>query len=89
MKKTSLLLLFLFLVGCSATNEAVQNYESCKNDPECYHQMLDVKEKSYIATKTGLNLSGLPSAAEVLALVVSNMAAFGVGVLKGKKKANI
>lgn len=87
MKKfISLLLLALLIAGCSATNEAVKNYESCKNDPECYHEMLEAKQNTYNITKSGLNLTGLPSAGEVLALVVSNIAAFGVGVLKGKRK---
>lgn len=67
--------------GCVATDR----YKACLGDKACYEEMEAARITSYNAVKSASNVPGIPSFPEVLALLVSNLAAFGVGVLRGKK----
>jgi len=80
-----LLLCFTF-VGCASVKKALDNYEACKGDPVCMEDMTKVKGSSYVVTKSATELMPLPSVGEGIALLVSNLVAFGFGVLKGGRK---
>ena len=71
-----------FVVGCAA----VGRYDNCKNDPVCVQKMNDARQASYIVSKSTAQATGMPSSAEVIALLVSNLVAFGTGVWHGKRK---
>ena len=79
-------LLFTCL-GCASVSRAIDNYKACKDDPVCVQQMEDVKEASYVVSKTASSNIPLPSVPEVIAVIVSNVVSFGYGVFHGKKKA--
>ena len=74
------------VVGCAATKQALDNYEACKGDKVCIEQMENVRSASYTVAKSATNSIPLPSLAEGIAIAVSNLIAFGFGVLKGRKK---
>ena len=80
------LMLCFTIVGCAATKRALDNYEACKGDQECITEMGQVRASSYVVAKTATNSLPLPSLGEGIAIVISNLVAFGFGVLKGKKK---
>lgn len=73
-------------MGCAATKQALDNYEACKGDSVCIEQMEQVRTESYTVAKTATNYLPMPSLGEAIALGVSNLVAFGFGVLKGRKK---
>lgn len=77
--------LFVFL-GCAAVSKSIDNYSACKADEVCYSEMMKVKNASYVVTKGAGSNFPLPSTAEVVAVVVSNIVSFGYGVFHGKKK---
>ena len=87
MRKWFFVLLLCFtVVGCVAVKKSLDNYEACKGDPVCMEEMTKVKASSYVGTKSATELMPLPSVGEGIALLVSNLVAFGFGVLKGRKK---
>ena len=73
------------LLGCSSVQRSMEAYEACKADSECVAEMDKARSTSYVITKTAASSTGFPSVPEVLAVLVSNLASFGVGVLRGKK----
>ena len=81
----ALCLLFTFL-GCAAVSRSIENYKACEGDQVCMDGMQKVKESSYAVAKAASSNIPLPSAAEVIAVVVSNALSFGYGVFHGKKK---
>jgi len=77
----------VFMVtGCLTVKGALDKYEACKGDQVCMAEMSKVKESSYIVSKAAVNAYPLPSVGEGIALVISNLVAFGFGVVKGRKK---
>lgn len=78
-------MLLLTSIGCVTVSKSLEKYRACKDDPECYTMMLSAKEASYTVTEAAVS-SSIPSGAQSIALVVSNIVAFAVGVWKGKKK---
>ena len=76
----------LTLMGCVAVKKSLDNYEACKGDPVCLQEMQSAKEVSYAVTKTATAPFIPVSFPEAIAFVVSNVFAFGFGVVKGKKK---
>jgi len=72
--------------GCLTVKGALDNYEACKGDAVCMEEMVKVKDTSYVVSKAAVSAYPLPSLGEGLALLVSNLVAFGFGVLKGRKK---
>ena len=87
MRRWIFFLMFCFtIIGCAATKQALDNYEACKGDQACVTEMEQVRASSYVVAKTATNSLPLPSLGEGIAIVVSNLIAFGFGVLKGKKK---
>lgn len=74
-------LLGVVCCGCVATDR----YKACLADTACYAEMEAARASAYNVTKSAAGFPGVPSVPEVLALLVSNLAAFGVGVLKGRK----
>jgi len=72
-------------MGCVAVKKSLDNYEACKGDPACVESMESARVASYTVTKAAAGPM-LPSGPEVVAMLVSNVVAFGVGVWKGKKK---
>lgn len=87
MRRWFFVLLFCFTVtGCVAVKKSLDNYEACKGDSVCMSEMAQVKNTSYVVTKSATELMPLPSVGEGIALLVSNLVAFGFGVLKGRKK---
>lgn len=83
MRVYCLSMLLLFFVGCAA----VDRYDSCKSDPVCLQKMEDAKAASYVVSTSAAKASGVPSGAELIGLLVSNIVAFGTGVWHGKRKA--
>lgn len=79
-------MLCFMIMGCVATKQAMDNYEACKGDLQCVQEMSRVKDTSYVITKSATEFMPLPSVGEGIALLVSNLVAFGFGVLKGRKK---
>lgn len=61
-------------------------YNACMSDDDCRSQVMDVKDHTYALTKVGVQSTPMPNVAEIIAVLVSNVVAFGVGVLKGKRK---
>ncbi|WNK14590.1 MAG: hypothetical protein [Microvirus sp.] len=80
------LLLCFTVTGCVVVKKSLDNYEACKGDPVCMEEMTKVKESSYVISKSAVAAYPLPSVGEGIALLVSNLVAFGFGVLKGRKK---
>ena len=68
----------LTLLGCTAVDRSLKNYEACQGDQQCMDDMLQVKDTSYqIARGAALGFP-LPSIPETIALVISNIAAPGL-----------
>lgn len=82
MYKWILLFAILFLMGCHTT---LADYQNCMNDPVCAASVENSRVASYQAVKASSS-SLFPSFNEALALVLSNIVAFVVGVIKGRKK---
>ena len=80
------LCLFFTVSGCLTVKGALENYEACKGDQVCMEEMTKVKESSYVVSKAAVAAYPLPSVGEGIALLVSNLVAFGFGVVKGRKK---
>lgn len=82
----SLLLVLVFsftLLGCATVRRSLDAYQACKADQTCSEEMAHAQEVTYVAAKGAA--STFPSFPEAAAVVVSNLVAFGVGVLKGKR----
>ena len=77
--------LLFVLLGCAGVKQALDNYEACKGDPVCVEQMDKAQMSSYSVTKA-VTSTAFPSMPEAIAFVISNVVAFGVGVVKGRKK---
>ncbi|QXP08356.1 MAG: hypothetical protein [Arizlama microvirus] len=87
MRRWFLFLVLCFtLIGCHTVKKSLDNYEACKGDQVCMEEMTKVKESSYVISKSAVAAYPLPSVGEGIALLVSNLVAFGFGVLKGRKK---
>ena len=83
----SLLLVIVFsitLLGCASVQRSIANYEACKADPGCLHEMESARSTTYTITKAAAGPLA-PTPQEILAWLVSNAAAFGVGMWKGRK----
>lgn len=80
------LLVVLTFVGCLQVRRSVDNYQACKGDPVCWAEMNNVKEDTYNITKVATSAMPSVSIQEGIALLISNIVAFGFGVMKGKKK---
>lgn len=88
MKRIKVTLIICFtmtLLGCVAVKKSIDNYEACKGDVACVQKMDEARQASYVVTKSAAGPL-LPSTSEVVAVIVSNIVAFGVGVFHGKKK---
>jgi len=85
MRKYMFVLLLLTFLGCVAVNKSIDNYKACKGDPVCLAEMEKVKEVTYDVVEPVVS-ANMPSMAQVIALTISNIVAFGFGVLKGRKK---
>ena len=76
----SLLLVLVFsltLLGCASVKRSMEAYEACKADTECVKEILKIQDSTYVVTKAAASGAGFPSVPEVLAVLVSNLAAFG------------
>lgn len=80
------LLVVLVLCGCKTVQMSVDDYNRCINDPVCVESVEKSRKVSYSVVKGATNAVTMPSVSEGLAFIVSNLVAFGVGVVKGKKK---
>ena len=80
------LCLFFTVSGCLTVKGALENYEACKGDQVCMEEMVKEKDTSYVVSKAAIAANPLPSVGEGIAVVLSNLVAFGFGVLKGRKK---
>lgn len=81
-----LVLLLFTLLGCKTIETSVENYKQCINDPTCANEVVAVRTGAYNLTKNTLHSTAFPSFSEAVALILSNVVAFGVGVVKGSKK---
>ena len=85
MRKYIFVLLLLTFLGCVAVNKSIDNYKACKGDPVCMSEMEKVQQLTYNAVEP-VAQSSIPSIGEIIALAISNIAAFGFGVMQGRKK---
>lgn len=88
MKRVKFLFIICFsltLLGCVAVKKSIDNYEACRGDVACVQKMEDARQSTYTITKSATG-PFFPSASEIVAMLVSNAVAFGVGVFHGKKK---
>lgn len=88
MKRVKIIFVCCFactLLGCVAVKRSLDNYQACQGDVECVEKMESARQASYIVTKSAAGPL-MPSTAEVVAVLVSNVVAFGVGVFHGRKK---
>jgi len=74
--------------GCSIIDKAKDNYNACRGDKACMEQMENVRASTEVATRTVGN-TFFPSPLEAVVYLVSNLAAFGFGVVKGKRKMEV
>lgn len=71
--------------GCTAVKGTLNDYDRCASDLDCMAEIQTVKDSTYMTTK--MATSSIPiGVPDIIALVVSNIASFGVGVVKGRRK---
>lgn len=88
MRRVKLLFVCCFaltLIGCVAVKKSMDNYEACKGDVPCMDEMVKAKSMTYAITKSATGPL-LPSASEIIAVLVSNIVAFGAGAVHGGRK---
>lgn len=77
--------LLLFVFGCKTTEQAIEDYRRCVNDPVCVQEVERSKNVSYSVIKTaGTGFTNNPIV-DGLALLLSNALSLGVGIYKGRK----
>lgn len=83
-----LIAVLIFLVGCKTTEVMLSDYEKCVADPMCHAEIDQIRENAHLVTEGAVN-TAFPSMGELAAITVSNIVAFFVGVMKGRKKKEV
>lgn len=79
------LFLLFCLIGCASLKAAKSDYERCSSDPTCSAAIIRAHDATYQAVKSAPLPFGEPTVVEAIAVIASNLAAFFVGVRRGRK----
>lgn len=82
----SLLLIVVCLVGCSITDQAVDDYNRCISNPDCHAKIMTVKNTSeLVAYKTTQNVTTQTKLCDLVATIAGIIGSALAGVIYGRK----
>lgn len=81
-----LVCILLTVIGCKTVQEAQTDYQVCMADPICVAEVERARALTFNTTKAAASSIPFPNVPESIALITSNVVAFAVGVIKGRKK---